>query len=43
MKKDNVELIECQEFFELKLNVPNSQVPIAELIEYLVTHHMSVR
>ena len=35
MKKDNVELIECQEFFELKLNVPNSQVPIAELIEYL--------
>lgn len=35
MKKDKVELIECQEFFELKLNVPNSQVPIAELIEYL--------
>ncbi len=35
MKKDKVELIECQEFFELKLNVANSQVPIAELIEYL--------
>lgn len=35
MKKDKVEHVECQEFFELKLNVPNSQVPIAELIEYL--------
>lgn len=35
MKKDKVEPIECKEFFELKLNVPNSQVPIAELIEYL--------
>lgn len=29
------EFHECEEFFELTLNVPNSQVPIAELIEYL--------
>lgn len=35
MKKENMEFIESREFFQLTLNVPNSQVPIAELIEYL--------
>lgn len=35
MKKAMCEFVESQEFFELTLNVPNSQVPIAELIEYL--------
>lgn len=30
-----MEMVESQEFFELTLNVANSQVPIAELIEYL--------
>lgn len=35
MKNGNNEKLECKEFFELTLNVSNSQVPIAELIEYL--------
>lgn len=35
MKKDDVELIESQEFFELTLNVDSSRIPAAYLIEYL--------
>lgn len=33
--KEKCELVEAKEFFQLTLNVQNSQVPIAELIEYL--------
>ena len=33
--KDNNELVELKEFFQLTLNVQNSHVPVAELIEYL--------
>ena len=35
MRKDEVELTESQEFFELTLNVETSRVPAAHLIEYL--------
>lgn len=35
MVKEKNNVIESLEFFELTLNVPNSQIPIAELIEYL--------
>ncbi len=33
--KEKSEFVEAKEFFELTLNVENSHVPIAELIEYL--------
>ena len=35
MAKEKNNVVESLEFFELTLNVPNSQIPIAELIEYL--------
>ena len=35
MKNEKMGFIESREFFQLSLNVPNSQVPITELIEYL--------
>ena len=35
MSKEKNCVVESLEFFELTLNVPNSQIPIAELIEYL--------
>ena len=35
MAKENNNVVESLEFFELTLNVPNSQIPISELIEYL--------
>ena len=33
--KEELGKVECQEYFEITLNVANSQVPISELIEYL--------
>ena len=35
MAKEKNSVVESMEFFELTLNVPNSQIPISELIEYL--------
>jgi hypothetical protein len=35
MAKEKNNVVESLEFFELTLNVPNSQIPISELIEYL--------
>lgn len=35
MTKEKNNVVESLEFFELTLNVPNSQIPVAELIEYL--------
>lgn len=35
MAKEKNSVVESMEFFELTLNVPTSQIPISELIEYL--------
>lgn len=35
MAKEKNDLVESLEFFELTLNIPNSQISISELIEYL--------
>jgi hypothetical protein len=36
MKKEKTEIIEQMEYFELTLNVPNSSIPAADLVQYIL-------